>query len=92
MCYGVQVTLNGKDLGSCILGDFIFSVKDALKKGVNHLEVAVSNTLANAVNAPEVQEYWNKTFPYSFYTPLQRSFEKGSLRSGLIGPVVLRKK
>ena len=92
VCYGVQVTLNGKDLGSCILGDFIFSVKDALKKGVNHLEVAVSNTLANAVNAPEVQEYWNKTFPYSFYTPLQRSFEKGSLRSGLIGPVVLRKK
>ena len=92
VCYGAQVTLNGKDLGSCILGDFIFSVKDALKKGVNHLEVAVSNTLANAVNAPEVQEYWNKTFPYSFYTPLQRSFEKGSLRSGLIGPVVLRKK
>ena len=90
--YSARVRLNGKDLGSCILGDFIFSVKDALRCGVNHLEITVCNTLANAVNAPAVQEYWSKTFPYSFYMPLQRSFEKNSLRSGLIGPVCLRKK
>lgn len=92
VCYASRVRLNGKDLGSCILGDFIFPVKDALRCGVNHLEITVSNTLANAVNAPAVQEYWSKTFPYSFYMPLQRSFEKNSLRSGLIGPVRLRKK
>jgi hypothetical protein len=92
VCYGAQVRLNGTDLGSCILGEFIVPVKDALRRSENLLEITVCNTLANAVNAPAVQEYWTKTFPYSFYTPLQRSFEKNSLRSGLIGPVRLRKK
>ena len=90
VCYAARVQLNGKDLGSRMFSPFIFPVGDILRKGDNHLEIIVTNTLAKAVNDPKVQEYWNAAFPRTMYTPLQRSFEQESLCSGLLGPVVLR--
>ena len=90
VCYAARVQLNGKTVGSRMMSPFIFPVKGMLQKGKNHLEVIVTNTLANAVNDPKVQEYWNAHFPKSIYTPMQRSFERESFCSGLLGPVVLR--
>ena len=90
ICYAARVRLNGKEVGSRMMSPFIFPVKGLLRKGHNQLEITVTNTLANAINDPKVQEYWNKTFPRTIYTPLQRSFEQESLCSGLLGPVVLR--
>ena len=73
-----------------MLSPFIFPVKGMLNEGVNHLEVIVTNTLANAVNDEAVQARWTREFPKSYYTPMQRAFEQESLPSGLTGPVVLR--
>ena len=92
VCYACRVTLNGKDLGRRCMGDYVFPVQGLLKKGRNHLEIIVTNTLANAINAPEVQARWKKLYPPTGYAYQQRSFEQESLRSGLIGPVRLRKK
>ena len=88
--YAARVRLNGKSLGKRMLSPFIFPVKGMLNEGVNHLEVIVTNTLANAVNDEAVQARWTREFPKSYYTPMQRAFEQESLPSGLTGPVVLR--
>ncbi len=88
--YAARVHLNGKLLGKRMLSPFIFPVKGLLNEGVNHLEVIVTNTLANAINDEAVQERWTRDFPRSYYAPMQRAFEQESLPSGLIGPVVLR--
>ena len=90
VCYAARVKLNGKDVGARMMSPFIFPVGGILRKSGNHLEITVTNTLANAINDPKVQEHWNAVFPRTMYTPLQRSFEQESLCSGLLGPVILR--
>jgi len=90
VCYAARVRLNGEPVGGRMTSPFIFEVKGLVRNGLNHLEIALTNTLANAVNAESVQEYWREHFPKSVYAPMQRSFERESLISGLLGPVALR--
>ena len=90
VCYAASVRLNGEPVGGRMTSPFIFEVKGLVRNGPNHLEIAVTNTLANAVNAEPVQEYWREHFQKSVYAPMQRCFERESLISGLLGPVVLR--
>ena len=90
--YAAEVTLNGISLGRRIYSPFVFSVGGALKEGTNVLEVKVTNTLANAISPERVKKLWNSYFDLpSPYEDLQRSFEKESFESGLIGPVSLKK-
>ena len=90
VCYAARVSLNGKSLGGRMLSPFIFPLGDSLRKGENHLEITVTNTLANVINSAPVQEAWKRRFRPSEYTPMLRSFEHESFCSGLLGPVVLR--
>ena len=90
VCFCASVTLNKVKLGSGFRAPFRFPLAPALKKGRNVLEIIVSNTLANALAAPGVDERISNTFPpRSPYETRQREFEKDSLTSGLFGPVRL---
>jgi hypothetical protein len=89
--YACEVKLNGKNLGKRFFPPYVFDVRGKLKNGINTLEVAVTNTLANAITA-ESEENWRQNFaPVSPYHLLEKEFEKESLSSGLFGPVVLKK-
>lgn len=91
--YCASVKLNGKDLGYCFRSPFIFDLTSALKIGKNTLEVTVSNTLANALAAPGIEQYVEENFPpRSPYENSQRSFEQTSISGGLFGPVKFGKK
>ena len=82
--------MNGKPLGQRIWSPYLFDVKGALVKGVNKLEVVVTNTLGNSLSPDEVDELWAKKYPpRSPYEQHQRLFEKDTLESGLFGPVLL---
>ncbi len=90
--YTCCVKLNGKVIGRHFTGSTIFDLRPALKKGVNKLEITVSNTLANALHPQEVQDYWQKTRKVaSAYNTIQLVFETEALPSGLFGPVRLMK-
>lgn len=92
VCYCAEVRFNGKCLGKGFRAPFIFDLSPALKRGSNHLEVTVSNTLANALAAPGVLERLTADFPpCSPYEKQQRAFEADSLTSGLFGPVRIGK-
>ncbi len=86
--YACEVRLNGKPLGQRIWKPFMFDLSAALHDGDNELEVVVSNTRANSLAAPEVLEDWKKFIDVS-YEPLQRSYERHAMPSGLFGPVVI---
>ena len=86
--YCASVRLNGKDLGYRFRSPFHFDLTPALKRGKNRLEITVSNTLANALSAPGVEDRVNNCFPpRSPYENSQRSYEQDSLSGGLFGPV-----
>ncbi len=89
--YACTVKLNGRMIGRKLWGPYTFDLSGCLRKGRNTLEVAVSNTLANAIADPKVLRRWSERFkPPSPYEDRQREFEKDSLSSGLIGPVKIR--
>ncbi|MBQ9336765.1 MAG: hypothetical protein IJS14_05655 [Lentisphaeria bacterium] len=90
--YAVSVRLNGKDLGSRFWGPFVFPLGNALRWGMNKLEITVANTFANAVSRKGLLEEWRKKSFVTVYEPYQRLFEPESLASGLFGPVTLREK
>ena len=90
ICYVSEVTLNGKVLGRTFADAPEFYTDGVLKQGKNILEVRVVNTAANAVLDPEVVKYWQENFPESVYQNMNYTFEKESLESGLLGPVVLQ--
>lgn len=89
--YSASVKLNGVSLGERFWGPFRFDLKPGLKtKGLNRLEVTVTNTLANALSPEDVKNYIEQNFPpLSPYEDKQREFERDSLSSGLTGPVRL---
>ncbi|MBO7619923.1 MAG: hypothetical protein J6T06_05385, partial [Victivallales bacterium] len=62
-----------------------------MREGENHLEIRVSNTVANAINAPGVLETWKQRYPQQrdSYDKMERPFERESLPSGLFGPVTI---
>ena len=89
--YACTVTLNGQPVGRRFWGPYTFDLAGLLRRGANRIEVAVSNTLANAIAAPGVQQRWRDQFPpVSPYEDKQRVFEQESLAGGLFGPVTLR--
>ena len=91
VCYAASVRLNGRSVGRKLFGPFDFVLSSGLKKGRNLLEIDVANTLANALLAPETQDSWRRAgVKLSPYEERQRTFERESLSSGLIGPVSLR--
>jgi hypothetical protein len=89
--YCAEVKLNGKALGTRLFEPYWFALGEALQKGTNHLEVRVTNTLANAILAKGVWERWKKELPYEWpYEVMERDYEKESIPSGLFGPVTIR--
>lgn len=90
VCYSCTVFLNGKQVGRKFWGPFRFKMDGMLGKGMNTLEIQVSNTLANAIANPETEACWNRSFQRTPYENITRTYEKDSLRSGLFGPVVIR--
>lgn len=90
--FAASVRLNGQELGSRFWGPFVFPLGNALRRGMNSLEITVTNTYANAVGKKGVLEEWREKAFVSVYETYQRHFEPESLISGLFGPVTLRKK
>jgi len=70
-------TLNGHSLGARIWRPFRFEVTGAVAAGENHLEVLVTNGLANFLTAPR------GTAPPLTQAPVS------AMWSGLLGPVTL---
>lgn len=72
-------------------GPYAVDLSGSIRKGANRLEVVVTNTLANAIADPQVLRHWRANCqPLSPYEDKQRTFEKESLASRLIGPVKIR--
>lgn len=89
--YAAEVRLNNQVIGSTMMPPFCFPVRGTLRKGVNRLEITVTNTLANALSGEETIERWKKEFGRAgSFEDRQRDFEQESLESGLIGPVTLK--
>ena len=88
--YAAEVRLNGRSAGKKLFAPFDFVLKNHLKKGINHLEIFVSNTLANLLNSEETLLLWEKEkVLLSPYEKRQRASEAESLSSGLAGGVRL---
>jgi len=86
--YSCEPFLNGVSLGKLIFTPY--TVRLPALKAHNTLTVRVSNTGANAVIAHDFSreyEAWQRG-PYDF---IERQFETESLRSGLYGPVRVRR-
>ena len=89
--YSAAVKLNGKKLGIRTYAPYVFDISEAVRPGVNKLEVQVVNTLANAILADGVWEKWLKLPFVGPYEDRHQRFERESLASGLFGPVTLKK-
>lgn len=88
LCVLGAAKLNGKELGTAWKPPYVFEVSGALRPGRNELEVRVVNTWVNRLildsTLPPTQRLsWTTDNPYRATDALTRS--------GLLGPVVLRK-
>ena len=89
--YVAAVILNGVELGVRIASPYCFDATGVLRPGRNHLQIRVTNTLANVIAPARVWEKWKRELPFvSPYEYLSRWFEQESLPSGLFGPVTIR--
>jgi hypothetical protein len=89
--YIAEVTLNGIDLGVRIAPPYCFEVSGILRPGMNHLQIRVTNTLANAIAPDEVWQKWQRELAFvSPFERLSRWIEQESLPSGLFGPVTVK--
>jgi hypothetical protein len=83
-----EVSLNGKHVGTSWTPPYRLLISDALLKGENRLEIAVTNTWANRIKGdhvlPEEKRITWTTAPY-------RLDGKPLLPSGLFGPVTVAK-
>jgi len=81
-----EITLNGKPCGVAWTAPYRVDISQALRRGVNTLDIAVSNTWANRLTGdhalPDAQRITWTTAPY-------RLENKPLLKAGLLGPVVL---
>ena len=87
-----KIIVNGIEVTKCCWPPYECDIPtDFLHKGENQLEIRVSNTLANAINAPGVLETWQQRYPQQrdMYDKMERPFERESLPSGLFGPVTI---
>ena len=79
-----QVRLNGQDLGALWWAPFKLEITDAVRPGVNTLEITVANLWPNRLIGdqtlpPQERVAWTTWNPFTKDTPL--------LKSGLLGPV-----
>ena len=90
--YVCTIIVNGIEVTKCCWPPYECAIPtDFLHAGQNQLEIRVSNTLANAINAPGVLETWKQRYPQQrdSYDKMERPFERESLPSGLFGPVTI---
>ena len=95
-----RVIFNSEDLGTCILFPFRFLIPAALMKNENHLEIYVSNLMANRITDLDRRAVpWKKFYNVNF--PAKQAENRGEdglfnasrwqpRASGLIGPVTLK--
>lgn len=90
VCSSARVTLNGDDLGTLYARPYRIVLPDNLKEGENHLEIEVTNLMANRLaDMDRRKEPWRKFF---FVNIRYQAFDAGDwepLPSGLLGPVRL---
>lgn len=88
VCYMARVRLNGEDLGLLWHAPYRCETGKALKQGLNHLEIEVTNVWANKLIGDSAKPRSERlTFNgWQFFSP-----EDPLPESGLIGPVMLRK-
>ncbi|MCX6901866.1 MAG: glycosyl hydrolase [Verrucomicrobia bacterium] len=87
--YSARVRLNGKDLGALAWRPFRWPVGDAIREGVNILEIEITNTAANelAGNPARFAELEKKGWLQNSYVKRYLPFDKEMVPSGLLGPV-----
>jgi hypothetical protein len=95
-----RVVFNSKDLGTCIVPPFQFCIPKSLMKNENHLEIFVSNLMANRIADLDRRDIrWKKFYNINF--PARQAENRGENGlfnasywqprvSGLIGPVMLK--
>jgi hypothetical protein len=80
-----EVTVNGINCGVIWTAPYRIDITDALKKGKNKLNIAVTNTWANRMvgdhSLPEAERLIKTTAPYRL--------EGDLLKAGLLGPVTI---
>jgi len=80
------VKINGVDCGTAWTAPYRVEIGNALKKGVNTLEIDVVNTWANAING---SDKGTPPFPGIWTNGKYRMNEDVLLEAGLIGPLTL---
>jgi hypothetical protein len=83
------VRLNGIDCGTAWTAPYEVNITNALKKGINSLEIEVTNTWANAINGAD-----NGMPPFAgiWTDGKYRMKENRLLEAGLLGPVKIVQK
>ena len=89
VCNLATVHLNGIDCGTALTAPYEVDITKALKKGVNTLEIEVTNTWANAING---SDKGTPPFPGIWTDGKYRLKEDKLLEAGLIGPVKIIQK
>ena len=84
-----EAILNGKNLGVVWKTPFVLNVEDVIRKGINTLEIRITNTWPNRLigDAQADTEHPITYTAFKFYKA-----EDTLLPSGLLGPVTLRTK
>jgi hypothetical protein len=98
VCNSVNVTLNGKEIGTLIGPDFSIVLDKQQLKLVNTLELKVSNLMANRIAYLDRNKIeWKKFYNVNMAARLRENNKNGifdasdwkPLESGLIGPVTI---
>lgn len=90
VCYSARVTLNGQPLGTCYTRPFQLVLPNGLVQSTNHLEIEVTNLMANRLAEMDRRgEAWRTFFFVNIkYEPFDASGWE-PLPAGLLGPVQL---
>lgn len=86
---GYEITLNGENMGSATFPNYRFKVPSRLKKKSNHLKVVVYNILKNRIIG-DLKEFGELKHVHSTSGSLPDT-TMGLQKSGIMGPVVLKK-
>ena len=84
-----EVILNGKNLGVVWKTPFVLNVEDVIRKGINTLEIRITNTWPNRLIG-DAQAETEQAITYTAFKFYKA--EDPLLPSGLLGPVTLRTK
>jgi hypothetical protein len=86
--YSASVKLNGKDLGAVLWRPFRWNIGAHVRKGVNRLEVEVTNTRANELaDDARRRDIESRGWLTNSYIGTYLKFDQEMAPSGLMGPV-----